>query len=54
MSFGTLRVFDTLAQAKVLVARWRRHCDTVPPHSGPGYRPPTPEAICARPERVDT
>lgn len=38
-------IFDTLLEAKVLVERWRRHYNTVRPHSSLGYRPPAPEAI---------
>ena len=38
-------VFDTLLEAKVLVARWRRHYNAVRPHSALGYRPPAPEAV---------
>ena len=38
-------VFDTLQEAKVLIERWRRHYNTVRPHSSLGYRPPAPEAI---------
>ena len=38
-------VFDTLLEAKVLVARWRRHYNQVRPHSSLGYRPPAPEAL---------
>jgi transposase InsO family protein len=38
-------VFDTLLEAKVLVARWRRHYNTMRPHSSLGYRPPAPEAF---------
>lgn len=37
-------VFDTLAEAKVLIERWRVHYNTVRPHSSLGYRPPAPEA----------
>ena len=37
--------FDTLLEARVLVERWRRHYNTVRPHSALGYRPPAPEAI---------
>ena len=37
-------VFDTLFEAKVLIERWRRHYNTVRPHSALGYRPPAPEA----------
>jgi len=41
-------IFDTLLEAKVLVERWRRHYNTVRPHSALGYRPPAPEAILPR------
>ena len=40
--------FDTLLEAKVLVARWRRHYNTVRPHSALGYHPPAPEAVLPR------
>ena len=39
--------FDTLLEAKVLIERWRRHYNTVRPHSSLGYRPPAPEACPA-------
>ncbi len=38
-------LFDTLLEAKVLIERWRRHYNTIRPHSSLGYRPPAPEAI---------
>jgi transposase InsO family protein len=38
-------LFDALLQAKVLVARWRRHYDAVRPHSSVGPRQPVPEAL---------
>lgn len=31
--------FDTLLEAKVLIERWRRHFNSVRPHSSLGYRP---------------
>jgi transposase InsO family protein len=37
-------IFYTVQEAKVLVERWRRHYNTVRPHSSLGYRPPAPEA----------
>lgn len=37
-------IFYTLAEAKVLIEAWRRHYNTVRPHSSLGYRPPAPEA----------
>ena len=36
-------VFSTLAEARVLIEQWRRHYNTVRPHSALGYRPPAPE-----------
>jgi transposase InsO family protein len=38
-------IFYTLAEAKVLIERWRRHYNTIRPHSSLGYRPPAPAAI---------
>ncbi|MGB6229854.1 MAG: integrase core domain-containing protein, partial [Litorimonas sp.] len=38
-------VFHTLAEARVPIGAWRRHYDTVRPHSALGYRPPVPETI---------
>ena len=35
--------FNTLLEAKVLIERWRRHFNTVRPHSSLGYVPPAPE-----------
>jgi putative transposase len=40
-----LEIFYTLLEAEVLVGKWRRHYNTVRPHSSLGYRPPAPEAI---------
>ena len=38
-------IFYSLAEAKVLIDAWRRHYNTVRPHSSLGYRPPAPEAV---------
>jgi len=38
-------IFYSLKEAKVLIERWRRHYNTVRPHSALGYRPPAPETI---------
>jgi transposase InsO family protein len=35
-----VEIFDTLREAQVLVERWRKHYNTVRPHSALGYRPP--------------
>ena len=42
-------VFNTLAEARVLIEQWRVHYNTVRPHSSLGYRPPAPEAIVSDP-----
>ncbi len=42
--FLNCELLDTLLEARVLTARWRRHYNTVRPHSALGYRPPAPEA----------
>jgi putative transposase len=38
-------VFYSLAEAKIVIERWRRHYNTSRPHSAPGYRPPAPEVV---------
>jgi transposase InsO family protein len=38
-------VFSTLREAQLLIERWRRHYNTVRPHSSLGYRPPAPESF---------
>jgi len=38
-------VFYTLREAQIQIEKWRRHYNTVRPHSALGYRPPTPESI---------
>ena len=35
----------SLREAQVLIEAWRRHYNTVRPHSALGYRPPAPEAV---------
>jgi transposase InsO family protein len=42
-------IFYTVAEARVLIERWREHYNHVRPHSALGYRPPAPEAIAAGP-----
>ena len=40
-------IFYSLAEAEVLIEAWRRHYNTVRPHSSLGYRPPVPETVTA-------
>ena len=41
-------IFTTLLEAKVLIEDWRRHYNTVRPHSSLGYKPPAPETMLPR------
>ncbi len=38
-------VFYTLKEARVVIEEWRRHYNTVRPHSALGWQPPAPETI---------
>ena len=38
-------IFYTLREAQVVIEEWRRHYNSVRPHSALGWRPPAPEAI---------
>jgi transposase InsO family protein len=38
-------IFYSLIEAKTVIEAWRRHYNTVRPHSSLGYRPPAPEAL---------
>ena len=37
-------VFNTLAEAKVLIEQWRQEYNHIRPYSSLGYQPPAPEA----------
>lgn len=38
-------MFNSLAEARVLIEQWRAHHNTARPHSSLGYRPPAAEVI---------
>ena len=38
-------IFYILKEAQIIIEQWRRHYNTVRPHSALGYRPPAPETI---------
>jgi len=40
--------FYVLKEARERIEQWRRHYNTVRPHSALGYRPPGPQAIAPR------
>jgi len=37
--------FYSLREAQILIEQWRKHYNTIRPHSALGYRPPAPETI---------
>ena len=40
-----VELFNDLREAKVLIEQWRKHFNTVRPHTSLGYQPPAPETI---------
>jgi putative transposase len=38
-------IFYTLKEAQIVIESWRRHYNTIRPHSSLGYKPPAPEAV---------
>ncbi len=41
-------IFYSLGEAEVLIEAWRRHFNTVRPHSSLHYNPPAPETVLPR------
>jgi transposase InsO family protein len=44
-------IFCTLKETKVVIEQWRRHSNTVQPHSALGWKPPAPETIVSMDQR---
>ena len=42
--FLNAEIFDTMAEARVLIESWRAYYNTIRPHSSLSYMPPAPEA----------
>ena len=38
-------IFYTLREAQIIIEQWRRHYNTIRPHSALGFRPPAPKTI---------
>ena len=38
-------IFYTLKEARIVTEQWRRHYNTIRPHSALGWKPPAPEAV---------
>jgi len=40
-----VELFNNLMEAEVIIEMWRRHYNTIRPHSSLGYRPPAPVTV---------
>jgi putative transposase len=38
-------IFYSLKEAQVVIGQWRKHYNTIRPHSSLGYRPPAPQTM---------
>jgi len=38
-------LFYTLKKAEIVIEQWRKHYNTIRPHSALGYHPPAPQTI---------
>jgi putative transposase len=48
-------IFYSLKEARIIIEAWRRHYNTIRPHSALAYRPPAPEVVlwpAAQPRRA--
>ena len=45
-------IFYSLKEAQVLIEMWRKHYNTVRPHSSLGYRPPIPATVVVQPSQI--
>ena len=44
-------IFYTLREAQIIIEQWRKHYNTIRPHSALGCRPPAPESIIPMDQR---
>jgi transposase InsO family protein len=47
-------IFYSLKEAQVLIEMWRKHYNTIRPHSSLGYRPPVPATILVQPTQIQS
>ena len=47
-----IEIFYSLKEAQIMIEMWRRHYNTVRPHSALGYRPPVPASILVQPSQI--
>jgi len=46
-------IFYSPKEAQIVIEKWRKHYNTVRPHSSLGYRPPAPRAFNTLPAPLD-
>lgn len=46
-----IEILNSLRELQILIENWRRHHNTIRPHSALGYRPPAPEITVPAPPR---
>jgi len=47
-------IFYSLKEAQVLIEMWRKHYNTVRPHSSLGYHPPVPATVLVQPTQIQS
>ena len=47
-----LEIFYSLKEAQVMIEMWRKHYNTVRPHSALGYQPPVPASILVQTSQI--
>jgi putative transposase len=45
-------IFYSLKEAQILIEMWRKHYNTIRPHSSLGYRPPVPATFIPDPSQI--
>ena len=46
-------IFNSLKEAKVVIQQWRKHYNTIRPHSSLNYRPPAPQTLAPEAIHLD-
>ena len=46
-------IFYSLKEAQIVIEQWRKHYNTIRPHSSLGYRPPAPQTMNPFPSPLD-
>ena len=47
-------IFYSLKEAQILIEMWRKHYNTVRPHSSLGYHPPVPATVLVQPTQIQS